>query len=148
MSNQNLPRYLYRALRPAEITAGNVLIPKAQKPFLEPARLPQISPFMLGDLPEHAVRAHQWDKPPDKQFETSGISTTPHRHRARHYAAKHKIIVKIDTATFDTLGIVAYHVVDCCHPSHISVPEDDEIILVYPNEHEFPKAIIIDVDTL
>ena len=49
MSTQNLPRYLYRALRPEEITAGNVLIPKAQKPFLEPARLPQISPLKLGD---------------------------------------------------------------------------------------------------
>ena len=141
MNTRNLPRYLYRALRQEEIT-GIDLIPKAQKPFLEPARLPQISPFMLGDRPEHAVRAHQWDKPPDKQFETSGISTTPHLERARHYAAKHKIIVKIETAPFDTLGIVAYHVVDCCHPSHISVPEDDEIILVYPNGHKFPKGII------
>jgi hypothetical protein len=59
----DLPRYLYRALRPAEIAAGNVLIPKAQKPFLADARLPQALPFNLGERTEHALREHQWDKP-------------------------------------------------------------------------------------
>ena len=81
----NLPRYLYRALRPAEISAGYVFIPKAQKPFLAHPRLPQILAWNLGEKPEHAVREHQWDKPgnsmrhqecpPHRTF--TGHDTTP-----------------------------------------------------------------------
>lgn len=83
-------------------------------------------------------------------FETSGISTTPHLHRAQHYATTHNnnIIVTINTAMFDDLGICAHRVADCVDSSLISIPEDDEIILVYPDGHEFPPGLIVSVTVL
>ena len=104
-------------------------------------------PLTLGERVEHAVREHQWDKA-ENRYEPSGISTSPHLHRARHYAAINKIVVTIDTTTFDHFGIAAYHVLDCCHPDHVSVPEDDEVILVYRDRENFPKEVIADVETL
>lgn len=152
----NLPRYLYRALRPAEISAGYVLIPKAQKPFLAHPRLPQILAWNLGEKPEHAVREHQWDKP-GNQYETSGVSTTPHFHRARYYAeycdptrmiVATKFIATIDATIFGALGICAHRVADYVPSSLISVPEDDEIILVCPAAPHFPKELIVGITSV
>jgi hypothetical protein len=53
--------------------------------------------------------------------------------------------VTIDTATFNALGVVPYRVADYCPPSQISVPEDDEIVLVYRGGQEFPEGVIADV---
>jgi hypothetical protein len=55
--------------------------------------------------------------------------------------------VTIDTATFDTFGIVAHYVADL-PASQISVPEDDEIILVYRDGQEFPRDVIVTVTKL
>ena len=132
-----LPEILYRALRPAEIEAGCVLIPKAQKPFVAHPRLHQVLPFDLGLRVEHAVREHQWEG----QFETSGVSTTPHLSRARHYA-KHKTIVEIDTSRFAACGITFHRVSDHVDGRLICVPEDDEIILTHQGDTWFPKSVI------
>jgi hypothetical protein len=93
MSNES--KYLFRALRREEIEAGNVLIPKGQGPFQADPRLGIDTrlPFKLGPTEEHAVRQHQWNQ---SGFPTSGVSTTPHISRAKYYAQKNKVIVKID----------------------------------------------------
>jgi hypothetical protein len=147
-----LPRYLYRALRGEEISAGCRLIPKAQKAFLEPPRLKQVLPFTLGDRLEHAVRAHQWDEP-GNQYKTSGVSTTPHLERARYYAENDgpstkagRMVATIDTALFEMLEISAHRVADYVERSMITVPEDDEIVLLCQDGHQFPKELIVEIE--
>ena len=153
---KDLPPKLYRALRREEISAVYILIPKAKRPFVADPRLPNVLPWDLGTHIPHAVREHQWDKP-GFRYETSGISTTPHLCRARYYAeycdpmrhiAATKIVVTIDTTAFGRLDIYAHQVVDCVNTLHISVSEDDEIILEYRGGHEFPKEIIVGVTKL
>ncbi len=131
---KSLPRYLYRALRPAEIDAGIVLIPKARNLYLAEPILPMELPFDLIENPKSARQRHQYDS---HQYPTSYVSTTPLFERSKHYATYSdpvagivatKTIVKIDTTTFDTFGIVAHHVATDHAPFQISKPEDDEII--------------------
>jgi hypothetical protein len=140
---KELPRYIYRGLRHEEIDAGYILIPKAQRPFLAHPRLPINLPHILGQRVEHAVREHQWES----QYETSGISTTPHFHRAVHYA-RHKIVVKIDASLFGAHGILTHSVTDYVDEAFICVPEDEEIILVCKNGYVFPKEIIAEITRL
>src|ERR1700730_7521198 len=97
--------FLYRALRPEEITRG-VLVPKSREPFVAHPRLPLVLPFTLGERPEHAVRAHQWDG----RYPTSGVSTTPHLKRAEHYARHHRTIAKIDVECLASSGIQIFRV--------------------------------------
>jgi hypothetical protein len=136
---KNLPRHVYRGLRPEEIDAGCILIPKSQRSFVAHPRLPLSLPFILGERPEHAVREHQWES----KFETSGISTTPHFKRAAHYA-NGEIIVKIDTSLLEAHEICIYPVADYVDRQFICVPEDEEIILVFKDGCVFPREIIIE----
>jgi hypothetical protein len=154
MNTQNLPRYLYRALRQKEIAAGIVLIPKARNLYQAERILPEVLPFDLGENPKSARQRHQRDS---DQHSTSYVSTTPIFARARYYATYSdpsreivptKTIVTIDTTTFDVLGIVAHHVGTEFTPDQISKPEDDEFLLEYRGEHEFPREIIADVTRL
>jgi hypothetical protein len=130
--------FLYRALRPEEISR-RALIPKSCGPFVADPMLPQILPFTLGKRPEHAVRAQQWDS---NKYPTSGVSTTPHLKRAEHYAQNHRTIAKIAVERFSEFGIQAFRVSEYVDPSLISVPEDDESILVCPDRECFPEEII------
>jgi hypothetical protein len=132
--------FLYRALRPEEISRG-VLIPKSCGPFIAESRLPQVLPFTLGERPEHAVRAHQWEG----RYPTSGVSTTPHLKRAKRYAQHHRRIAKIAVARLAEFHVQTFCVADYVHASLICVPEDDEIILVCPDVESFPVAIITDI---
>ena len=128
---------LYRALRPEEIDRG-LLIPKTRDPFIAYPMLPNVLPFKLGKRSEHAVRAHQWNG----DYPTSGISTTPHFHRAEHYAQSHRIIVRIAVEHLVAWGIQTLRVSEYVHPSLIVAPEDDEVILVCPGAEVFPREII------
>lgn len=145
-----LPRCLYRALRREEISAGCVPIPKSQHPFIAHPKLPNILPFDLGEHVEHAVRDHQWVEKDAASgglkplHETSGVSTTPHYGRALHYA-RNKVIIRIDTALFESHHILAYSVGDNVDQELICVPEDDEIILVCENGCQFPKEVILEI---
>lgn len=130
---------LYRALRPEEIVCG-LLIPKTATPFVDHPMLPQILPFTLGKRLEHAVRAHQWDG----QYLTSGVSTTPHFHRAEYYAQRHRIIVRISVEHLAEYGIQTFRVSEHVAPSQIFAPEDDEVILVCPGADVLPKEIIVE----
>ena len=151
-ASNRLPAILYRGLRKEEIERGFVLIPKAQKPFLAHPRLPIVLPFVLEERIEYAVREHQWVEPdesdpnrrPRALFETSGVSTTPKRERAVHYAS-HGIIVRIQTENFEQLGIKALSVAEHVHSSLISEPLDEEIVLVYQDGQPLPREIIVEV---
>jgi hypothetical protein len=136
-------RYLYRALRPEEISR-RLLIPKSQEKFLALPRLGIDThlPFILGENAEHAVRQHQWQQ---HGFDTRGVSTTPHLARARHYARKYRVIAVIDRTLFSALGIDEFVVNDCLarYPRDIACIEDDEVILVSQEAGPLPAAIIV-----
>jgi hypothetical protein len=141
MKNNN--RYLYRALRIEEIEAGYVLIPKSNGPFRAGPRLGIDTrlPFILGPTTENAVRQHQWGQ---KGFPTSGVSTTPHYHRAEFYAQKHRIVLRIDRSLLEQYGIAEFEVREYLktYSKDIAVPEDDEIIIVKNDGSMFPQEII------
>ena len=132
--------FLYRALRPEEITRG-VLIPKSRERFVAHPMLPLALPFTLGERPEHAVRAHQWEG----RYPTSGVSTTPHIKRAEHYAQRHRFIAKIAVERLAASGIQMFRVSEHVDSSLIFTPDDDEVILVCPHAECFPKEIIASI---
>jgi hypothetical protein len=132
--------FLYRALRPEEISRG-VLIPKSREPFVAPPVMPQVLPFTLGERSEHAVRAQQWDG----RYPTSGVSTTPHLKRAEYYAQHHRTIASIAVDRLAASGIQMFRVSEHIHSSLIFAPEDDEVILVCPGAECFPREIIADL---
>ncbi len=134
--------FLYRALRPDEISRGVLIPKKPREPFAADPLLPQVLPFTLGKQPEHAVRAQQWDS---NRFPTSGVSTTPHLKRAKHYAKKHHTIAKISVGRLIKFKIQMFRVSKHVPDSLISVPEGDEVILVYPGAEYFPKDIITNI---
>jgi hypothetical protein len=129
--------FLYRALRPEEITRG-VLIPKSREPFVAHPMLPLVLPFTLGERPEHAVRVHQWDG----RYPTSGVSTTPHFKRAESHAQHHRTIARIAVERLAASGIQMFRVSEHVDSSLIFAPEDDEVILICPDAECFPKEII------
>ena len=139
-------KYLYRALRKEEIDAGNILIPKSQEPF----RSDPIFGTMDMNFPiefesvTNAIRHHQWQR----GIPTSGVSTTPHFERAKFYAKRNGVIVKIDCQLLSKYGIIEYDVDGYLKPGEIAVPEDDEIILVKEDGGSFPKKIIVGVNIL
>ena len=139
-------QFLYRALRSEEIEAGNILIPKGQGPFTAHPRLGIDTrlPFVLVATEEHAVRQHQWKQ---RGFPTSGVSTTPHIDRARFYAQTNQVIVKIDRSLLKHCGVREYDVSGllASFPEDISIPEDDEVILVSDEDGLFPNEVIVDV---
>ena len=130
---------LYRALRPDEIERGLLLAKKPTEPFVADLLLPFVLPVTLGKTLEHAVRAHQWDS---NRWPGSGVSTTPHLERAKHYAKNHRTIAIISTDRLTEFGIQIFRVSEHVHSSLIARPEDDEVILVRPNADSFPKEII------
>jgi hypothetical protein len=103
---------------------------------------PQVLPFTLGEWPEHAVRAQQWNS---DRFPTSGVSTTPHLKRAKYYAQRDRTIARIAVDRLAAHGVQTFRVSDHVHPSLISKPEDDEVILVCRGAKYFPKDIIVDI---
>jgi len=142
-------RYLYRALRPVEISE-RVLIPKAQEPFAADPRLGIDTrlPFVLGPTSEHAVRQHQWQQ---HGFDTRGVSTTPHLGRARYYAARNRLIAVIRRDLLLGFGIEEKVVNDLLagHAEDIACVEDDEVILVSATPGPLPVEIIeriVDID--
>jgi hypothetical protein len=135
-------KFLYRALRPTEIKR-RVLIPKKPlAPFAAGLMFPQVFPVRFGEWPEHAVRAQQRDS---DRFPTSGVSTTPHLKRAKHYAQHNQTIARIAIDRLAAHGVQTFRVSKYVQPSLISKPEDDEVILVCPGAKYFPKEIIVDI---
>lgn len=138
-------RYLYRALRLVEIEARYALIPKSTEPFATNPIFGVDMVFPIGFGSEiNAVRQHQWKQ---NGFHTRGISTTPFLDRAKFYAAENHIIAKIDTSLFLELGIQILNVNERLgeRPYEIACLEDNEMILVYDKDGEFPPEVIVDI---
>lgn len=140
---QSASMVLYRALRPDEIAAGNILIPKSADSFLAHPRLPITLPFKLGERAEHAVREHQWNS----KYMTRGVSCTREWAVALRYAGS-SIIVTIDESGCERLGIKRYRVKDVLPLQDIEHPEDEEVILVSDFDGPLPKEIISAVHVL
>jgi hypothetical protein len=88
------------------------------------------------------VRDHQWEG----KFDTRGASCTTKWSVALRYAAKNKIIVRIDESKCGSLGIRRYVVRDHVHSKLILHPKDEEVILVSEKEDgTFPKEIVSEV---
>lgn len=138
----NVP--LFRALRAAEIEAGNVLIPRSDRPFLANPRLPIVLPFVLGEREEHALREHQWDG----KYPTRGISCTTAWSVAQRYAQKLKVIVTISEEACEVHDIRLYRVQDHVPLQLIEHPEDQEVILVCGRDGPFPTDIVTKVTYL
>ncbi len=135
-SNQ---KYLYRALRKEEIEAGIVIIPKQQRSFED---WPQIGiditlPFVLGPTEKYATNHHQLGQ------ETCGISTTPIFERAKFYAKKNKIIVKISRSKLKKYNIKEIDVNES--GSFVIVPEDQEVILIKLDNEPWPTDVIQEI---
>ena len=150
-------RYLYRAVRKEENDAGNIL-PKSQEPFRSDPIFGTDDMIFTAEGIEfgsvrNAIRHHQWQKErpypwQKEQIPTSGVSTTPHFERAKFYAKRNGVIVKIDCQLLSKYGIIEYDVDGYLKPGEIAVPEDDEIILVKEDGGSFPKKIIVGVNIL
>jgi hypothetical protein len=130
---------LYRALRPDEVEAGCMLIPRAQGPFAARSRGRSGGGAPLS--PEEAVlRQHQWRQ---RGFPSRGVSTTPHLDRARRYAEA-GVIVELDRRLFERNWVREFSVNEVLarFPADIAAPEDDEVILVCELEGAFPSEIV------
>ena len=98
-----------------------------------------------GECEANAVVEHQQHQ---AGHPTSGVSFTPHRHRAQYYAmsggsASRGYIYVVHTAFLSAYGVTA-HVVNAVVPKP-SVPEDDEVILVARDFGPLPREIIVEV---
>jgi len=133
---------LYRALRPKEIAAGGILIPKCNDSFVAPLRVPFPSGDCVGMNTKHAVRDQQLDG----KLPTRGVSTTTSKEIAfEKYGKKHGIIAVIDRGKLKSYGIREYVVKAILQPEFITYPEDEEIILVQEQDGSFPKEIIMEL---
>jgi len=80
---------------------------------------------------------------------TSGISTTPHLHRAEFYAThggrfSSGYIYKIDRRLLSKHNVLEYLVSEIV--TYPSIPEDDEVILVASDYGPIPDDVIASVD--
>ncbi len=135
-------KILYRALRPEEIDAGGILIPKKRAPFLGPLRCGFQTGDCIGMNERHAVIDHQTKG----MIPTRGVSTTTSKQIAfEKYSKKHGVVTLIDRTKLKYFGIKEFIVKEILHSSQILNPNDDEIILVYEKDGALPKEIIIKV---
>ena len=135
---------LFRALREEEVTAGNILIPKVQKPFLEEMRIPfVVGPLaIIGPSEAHAVDYHQRAS---LGSETLGVSCTRDWSVALRYATKTKVLVRIREEACDSLGIRRFRVLDMVDFALVEHPEDAEEILVYDKDGPLPNEVVAEV---
>lgn len=134
---------LYRAINLVEIAAGNILVPKSTEPFVAELRVPFIvgSETIVGPRPEHAIRDHQLDG----KYPTRGVSCTTSLEVARRYAARHRVIVRINEAACDAAGIDRFRVRDHVPRAFILQMEDEETILVANVDGPLPREIVAEV---
>lgn len=148
-----MKNYLYRGVScNLDVKLGGKLVPKRQETFLHEftADTTEITcdnnKITIGPSQVNAVHWHQASQ---KGYSTSGISTTPHKERARIYAQgvngdKSGYIYTLNRDQFSVNGVSEYIVSD--YVTHPAVPEDDEVILVAINTTYIPEAIIISIE--
>ncbi|MCB2141163.1 hypothetical protein KQH27_00480 [bacterium] len=135
-------KILYRALRKEEIDAGGVLIPKEATSFLAPFRCDFQCGDNIGMTEKHAVIDHQTNG----LIPTRGVSTTTSKKIAfEKYSKRFGVVALINRSILRNFGIKEYVVNKILHQSQILHPEDDEVILVYEKDGEFPREIISEI---
>ena len=80
----------------------------------------------------------------------SGISTTPHFTRAEFYAhgfegTSDGFVYKIDADRLSEFDVDSYIVAAYVHGPDLSIPEDDEIILVTRDREALPGPLIVEM---
>ena len=98
-----------------------------------------------GESSINTVILHQWEQ---AGIPTSGVSTTPLKKRALHYALPNKnieegYIFKLSVSVLTEKGVSIHRVNDLV--PHPSVPEDDEHILVAQDFGQIPNEAIVDI---
>jgi len=130
---------------------GGRIFPKAPGPFEYVFRydgtIRHDGSATYGPSAQNAVLAHQLGLPDRPDLHTAGISTTPHLERACHYATRVAtvpgVIYVIDRTKLVALGVREFVVKDTVYTLSLTVPEDDEVILVAPGNGELPPAAIM-----
>jgi hypothetical protein len=141
--------FLYRGVSEKLYCAnGGLLKPKAQGPFEYTFQFGERGHVwgdgsVWGPSSINAVIRHQRGQ---EGFPTSGISTTPHLHRAAVYARgrdgrAHGYVYEISRQALELHGVSQFVVAQFCKPS---IPEDDEVILVTDGSH-LPPAVVTKV---
>jgi len=142
--------YLYRGLSKSmfQEAKGQVLPKEIGKPFEEvivfDGRFTYNGDARFGESGQNSILMHQDDssKPPG-----SGISTTPHFERARHYATHGNsvqgVVIVIDRHRLADCGITAFVIADKI--SSPKCPEDDEVLLLAADLGALPQEVIFDV---
>ena len=143
-------KYLYRGVSVSHDGKCEAkLSPKLNAPFIHEFNasttevLASDTRVTMGPSEINAVHLHQASQ---KGYPTSGISTTPHKDRARVYAQGVNedlpgYIYTLDRDKFAVNGISEYIVSD--YVANPAVPQDDEVILVAQDLSCIPEAVII-----
>jgi hypothetical protein len=132
---------LYRALRPDEIAAGCVPIPKSHAEFLAPPRLPNVLQVKLGPSIEHALREHQWLG----RYQTRGVSATTRLEVAIRYAGHSRVVIRMVSEQLASHGIELYRVADYLPESLIEALGDDEVVLVRAVDGPYPGECVAEI---
>jgi hypothetical protein len=142
--------YLYRGVSRRSHIAGDGLKTKASGAFEYAVRwgepMAQWDSGVTWDMSEaNAVIRHQWNQ---EGLPTSGISTTPHLHRAMIYACgkdgrQDGVVYRIERSTL-LFHQVGEFVVSKYSPWP-SVPEDEEVILVPRHGNVLPPELVLEV---
>jgi hypothetical protein len=92
---------------------------------------------------ENAIIAHQLNS---AAHLTSGVSTTPHFDRAKHYATSgfkcNGIVYKIERCRLNSCDVQEYVISE--YTDFPKYPEDDEVILVHRDHGTLPESIVIE----
>lgn len=144
-------RYLYRGVGIEFFDkTGGKLIPKVTTSFIYAFKYGDPSNkygsgTTYGTSATNAVIRHQLNQ---DGFPTSGVSTTPHIHRAQYYAThggKYKFgyLFKINRDLLEVNNVSEFAVAD--YVRQPSVPEDEEVILVHRDFGNLPDEIIAEI---
>lgn len=153
--DEPLNRYLYRGIGGdvADNLILKALTPKEHGEFLYIFKSDGVlrldGSATLGKSLKNAILRHQLNQ---EGYPTSGISTTPHKDRARIYALgkdrchNQGIILKIDRYVLSRYGVSEAVVSDTVLSP--SVPEDDEVVLFDNSDRALPCQIVVKIETV
>jgi len=145
-------KILYRGVSMLQWQAGEALTPKLpytafEYEFMRHGESPPRTRGGVGSgatrHPSHlnAAMLHELHQ---RGFPTSGVSTTPHYHRAKFYAIDRNpqgVVLTLDCERLFSEGVKFFVVRDLL--PYPSVPDDDEVILVASGEGPLPSSALV-----
>ena len=144
--------FLYRGVSEHHYTKTNGnLIPKTSRIFSSFAQAGQKyaqcgSGIVSGLSAANEVLRHEYNQ---EGIPTSGISTTPHKDRAKYYATNagkfsSGYIFSINRSLLSKYNVLEYIVSDIV--TFPSIPEDDEVIIVASKTIIIPNEVILSIE--